>query len=167
MDGWDSPLHRTLQATSGVTGSVIEVIAYAVWQKVLREKTLAGAAGQNNATAPTTAALFGSTVYPHFVLGNKHIYCTINGVYEAWEAALGPRAKPAVKQRIRASLQHIATTHAPVKIDLPSPMGGKTETIAMWALRPKEIVQAVSDYYQVEDAEIAMDAIMNRSVRTR
>jgi hypothetical protein len=167
VDGWDSPLHRTLQATSGITGSVVEVIAYAVWQKVVREKTLAGSAGQSGAPAPTSASLFGSTVYPHFVLGNKHIYCTINGIYDAWEAALGPRAKPAVKQRIRASLQQIAATQTPVKIDLPAPMGGKVETIAMWAIRPKEIVQAISDYYQVDDAEIAMDAITHRSVRTR
>jgi hypothetical protein len=144
VDGWESDLHKNLQSSSGVAGMVVEVIAYAVAQKF-------GKAG--------------SSIYPGFVIGNGFIYVTISGVYDAWEAALGPKARQAVKQRIRSALRQLSPNVDPCKVTTQL-AGGRQETVSMWAVRPKEIIEVIGQY-QLGDPDVVQNAVNTRTVFVR
>ena len=141
VEGWESSLHKSLQSTSGITGLVVEVIGYALCQQIKAKN--------------------GGLQSSGFVMGNKHVYCTIPAIAALWDSALGDRSKTVSKQRIRASLRQLAVISDLVKVEVST--GFKVEQVSMWAIRAKEILEAV-EQYQLGDVD-AVAAAINRVIR--
>ena len=141
VTGWESTMHKHLQVTSGVAGLVVEVIAHAL-----------------------SSAKTGYDFPKGFVVGNDHIYVSVMSVVNNWEAALGEKSRVASKNRIQASLIQLSAQSEMVKVEVDN--GYDTETLKMWALRPKEILEAI-DQYQLGDADMIADRIRNNVVRVR
>ena len=143
VKGWESNMHKHLQVTSGVAGMVVEVIAHAVSK------------GQ-------IAAAQGGTPPKGFAMGNDHIYVTVRGIVDNWESALGDKSRTASKQRVLGAIRQLTAYSDMVKVDINAGFN-VVETVKMWPIRAKEILEAV-DQYQLGDsdaiARIVRDNIM-------
>ena len=143
VQGWESTMHKHLQVTSGVAGMVVEVIAYAI------AKAQLGGATQG-------------LMPKGFAAGNDHVYVTVKGIVENWESALGEKSRAASKQRVLAAIRQLTSYAEMVKVDVDNGYG--TDTIKMWPIRAREIVEAI-DQFQLGDSEAIARVISNNIIR--
>lgn len=146
VPGWESTMHKHLQVTSGVASMVVEVIAHAIAKMQLN----AGSVGN---------------LPKGFAVGNDHIYVTVRGIVDNWEAALGDKARPANKTRVLAAIHQLTSYSEMVKVDVDTGFGS-VESTKMWPIRAREILEAV-DQYQLGDSEKIGNAVANNILRIR
>lgn len=120
VEGGDSPLLDRLGASSGITSAVIETIAFAISEKA------------------------GQVPLEGFLLGNGVIYVSTSAIFDAWEKAHGPTAKALPKARVVSALRRLAVSDGLVTV--PYESGGLERDLSAWQIRPKEVLQAITDY---------------------
>jgi hypothetical protein len=147
VEGWQSDLTKSLKASAGRASNVVEVIAHAVAQKVAKIGSSASA---------------WDTTFPQFDVGNRYVYCTISGIYDAWETVLGAKAEAAKKASISRALSQLAATQDLVRIERK--VGFKTEKMKMWAIRPEAVLDII-EKYQLGDTDAVRNEIMTRILR--